>query len=921
MPNGRLASVLRLTERIRHVLGNHPWVVAICALAAVPRAWLAVTDHSVFWPDEIYQTIEPAHRAAFGYGLYSWEFRDAARSWILPGAIAAVLKLLGFFTSSSLALVIAVKLLMVAAAITAVVLTMRYAQNLGGKTAGIVAGLLAAFFPPLLVFSHRATPEMVSGALVVGIPVALSASRPTLAGALAGLSFALRMQTAPIAAVFFGGLLLRKRLDDARLFLGAGATVIGLAGAVDWVTWGAPFDSIVNYMAFTLKGGSSTFGIEPASYFLKTLWTSTGWATVAVVAGLVAASWTARVECLAIATFVGAHALIPHKEFRFLTPVMPLALGLAGAGVADLWARARAPAWGAVLLAGACALASGFKARSLTNGDLGHNLGTPYAAERLWHFHEGASLLLARAGEQPDVCGVLALGLRAGFTGGYSYLHREVPLLYRQQACGDDKVANYIVARDGRTVPRDYRPVERRGEYALFHRSGTCTGFPKTFDFMLEGADDMGLRRAPIRQPDLAELDIPAGSSAAAFVNGWSHGEHLECRETRWALGRSARIVFPLEPSGLPYALTFTAQPYHRATPQAMSVLVNGVLLREYPMPVGWLGYQAIVPPDRLRSGQNEIELRFSNSRRAEGNDKRELAALFDRVRLAPVSSSLDIDVGTSDGRAALESGFSGDETIGKRTAVWSIGPASRVTVSLNDGALPVILRVLGLAFHPIAPVDVSVSVNDRAAGVLRIPARWTSSALVLPEGAIRTGINAIDLRYSVTGRPKDFDPNTQDDRVIAVMLDRISLDPVPRVGRIDFGVPAARAHLLKGWSNDERTAGRTVVWSDGPSSEVAFRRPSSKMGCALKVMLQVFPGALPLSVKASVNGNVAGELSPSGEWGSHEIYVAAADLNDGVNILRFDYTKTARPKEAVTGSNDSRELAVRVDAIELAAR
>src|SRR5262249_15609756 len=46
----------------------------------------------IYWPDEIYQSVEPAHRLAFGYGLQAWEFLEGARSWAFPALIAAVLK-------------------------------------------------------------------------------------------------------------------------------------------------------------------------------------------------------------------------------------------------------------------------------------------------------------------------------------------------------------------------------------------------------------------------------------------------------------------------------------------------------------------------------------------------------------------------------------------------------------------------------------------------------------------------------------------------------------------------------------------------------------------------------------------------------------------------------------------------------------
>src|SRR3954447_8881518 len=48
------------------------------ALGATLRVYLALTDDGLYWPDEIYQSLEPAHRLVFGYGLVAWEFIDGA---------------------------------------------------------------------------------------------------------------------------------------------------------------------------------------------------------------------------------------------------------------------------------------------------------------------------------------------------------------------------------------------------------------------------------------------------------------------------------------------------------------------------------------------------------------------------------------------------------------------------------------------------------------------------------------------------------------------------------------------------------------------------------------------------------------------------------------------------------------------------
>src|ERR671933_307798 len=61
-------------------------------LGALLRLWLATHDDGIFWPDEIYQSLEPAHRLVFGYGVISWEFELGARSWALPGFVALLLK-------------------------------------------------------------------------------------------------------------------------------------------------------------------------------------------------------------------------------------------------------------------------------------------------------------------------------------------------------------------------------------------------------------------------------------------------------------------------------------------------------------------------------------------------------------------------------------------------------------------------------------------------------------------------------------------------------------------------------------------------------------------------------------------------------------------------------------------------------------
>jgi hypothetical protein len=74
---------------------ERPWkfLLSVLALAFVARAAIALSGDFVLHPDEIMQYLEPAHRLVFGNGAICWEYFYGARSWLVPGLVAGVLKL------------------------------------------------------------------------------------------------------------------------------------------------------------------------------------------------------------------------------------------------------------------------------------------------------------------------------------------------------------------------------------------------------------------------------------------------------------------------------------------------------------------------------------------------------------------------------------------------------------------------------------------------------------------------------------------------------------------------------------------------------------------------------------------------------------------------------------------------------------
>src|ERR1700683_4229913 len=67
------------------------WAALLSSSLAL-RIGLAVCSPNIFFPDEIFQTLEPAHRLVYGYGVISWEWRLGMRSWVLPTFLAGIMR-------------------------------------------------------------------------------------------------------------------------------------------------------------------------------------------------------------------------------------------------------------------------------------------------------------------------------------------------------------------------------------------------------------------------------------------------------------------------------------------------------------------------------------------------------------------------------------------------------------------------------------------------------------------------------------------------------------------------------------------------------------------------------------------------------------------------------------------------------------
>jgi phosphatidylinositol glycan class B len=472
-------------------------LLILLALAALPRLWFAWAEHGINHPDEIFQTLEPAHRFVYGFGIQSWEFRDGARSCFLPGVLALLWKCLAALgLSDPLTVVPLLRMPFVALAVYGVYLAWRVGTRLAGERAGDLAALLAAFAPLSLLLDFRTTTEAASAPVVLLALLALIEGRIVGAGAWFALLVFLRPTNVILALTALACLLLaRKFRDSGRLAMGALPVTLA-GGLLDWITWGSPFHHLIEYVRFNwAESGAASFGVEGPWEYGRILLANAPLITLLLVpatVGLVRKSREAMAPLVVAWLYLIFHSAIGHKEPRFLLPVLPLLAALSAAGVVAMispWLGKRTLAPGtrvsiATVGGAAVCLFGLLYTLRLTYADLRPS-GMEPQDRVLFGERDAVNRLLADAGKRPDLCGLLLLGVLPNelYSGGLTYLNRDVFLASNPPT--DEawryfaQAANYAIAPANLTPPA-WQPVTQRADAVLVSRPGGCIAVPES---------------------------------------------------------------------------------------------------------------------------------------------------------------------------------------------------------------------------------------------------------------------------------------------------------------------------------------------------------------------------------------------------------------------------------------------------------
>jgi GPI mannosyltransferase 3 len=248
----RLTQVPKVSRGMRYITKDVVAGAAVFVVAFAARLLPVFVFQGINYPDEVFQSVEQAHRVVYGAGLVPWEFIYGTRSWVLPGALAGLMTLASWFGDGPSYYMPVIGAALAALGAGAALCAFLWGRRLFGTSGGIVAGFLAAIWIDNIYFGPRALSDSVAAhVLVIGLyastpdkPIAVTWRRAAAAGALLILAGSLRIQLMP-AISLIGLWALSTDFSHRRLaFIGGGLVAGLLYGAVDGLTWNYPFEAL-----------------------------------------------------------------------------------------------------------------------------------------------------------------------------------------------------------------------------------------------------------------------------------------------------------------------------------------------------------------------------------------------------------------------------------------------------------------------------------------------------------------------------------------------------------------------------------------------------------------------------------------------------------------------------------------------------
>lgn len=314
---------------------NKQWVPAL-AVGLVLRVLLAWYGHGFRHMDESWQVLEPANYLVHGVFSRTWEWDFGLRSWIYPWLVSGLLRFAeAIGIQEPLSIAAFTRMWHGLFSLVAIPLTFAVVRASASDRMAKWASWVVAIWPYAVFCGVRTHNEMFGAVFVlaaIAAPALLlkrlgEAPAYFLAGAIFGVALALKIDLA-VAGLGYGAWQVLTRRWKRAAFLALGVIpLVLLIGIVDRYTWGTWFHSVfARWQSNIVQGAGNQWGVSP--WYIHVVNYFDIISVPAVVAFfLLPRAWKRLPEQVRAiwfmnAFFVAAFCAIPHKEKRFLAPII-----------------------------------------------------------------------------------------------------------------------------------------------------------------------------------------------------------------------------------------------------------------------------------------------------------------------------------------------------------------------------------------------------------------------------------------------------------------------------------------------------------------------------------------------------------------------------------------------------------------------
>jgi hypothetical protein len=233
-------------------------------------------------------------------------------------------------------------------------------------------------------------------------------------GIVWAISCIIRFQILIFTPALLGIFLWKKKFKALSVFLLGFLLIVLLHGGLDLITWGSFFKSPIEYANFNIvENGGAIWGTSPWHFYVVRLWEEFRPISLICIAILILGGINSPFLAFSLLIYLIAASLGPHKELRFMAPIIPLLLILMGMGINKTGGFFKTPTLRKNILA---LLTFSLIAISIRR-----------STELNWNGNTDVINSVIFTGRQDDCQAVTTLGTYWWNTGGYFYLHRDVP--------------------------------------------------------------------------------------------------------------------------------------------------------------------------------------------------------------------------------------------------------------------------------------------------------------------------------------------------------------------------------------------------------------------------------------------------------------------------------------------------------------